>query len=360
MKKGSEVQKNMISLIFYILNFKMIEIWLSSIEQIPVLDFILSLSVGFCEAVILEITEINSSFIDFLNECSFFKNVKKILIFGGSVSNDFNLNSVHLPNLETLSLFMKNDIIESDKFTKPLKMATEAEIKDSKISPEETPIDNKKEKHSAESDKYSANTSISVFHFMGNKVLLPKNFLTLINVMKNLETLKIEVCDLQFLPIFTDICDVPKKVLKSLIIIVASEFSTMYLYFIRSFLVLESLILKSKVLSKIRYDFSDVPYKEYKFTCIALTGIDILIENVIFLKNLSHLTELIFNNCPFIERSYLSLTKKNFSGLKLLVCNIFFEDSRTFVDYSKDITMFLSTEFSGDVLHVQNVFNHFS
>ncbi|TBT97978.1 hypothetical protein CWI36_2604p0010, partial [Hamiltosporidium magnivora] len=278
-KKGTEVQKNMISLIFYILNFKMIEIWLSSIEQIPVLLFILSLHVGFCEAVILEITEINSSFIDFLNECSFFKTVKKILIFGGSIINNFDLNSVHLPNLETLSLFMKdimqNDIMESDKFTKPLKMATEAEIKDSKISPEETPIDNKKEKHSAESDKYSAftlsnpsnttkidiyslNTSISVFHFMGNKVLLPKNFLTLINVMKNLETLKIEVCDLQFLPIFTDICDVPKKVLKSLIIIVASEFSTMYLYFIRSFLVLESLILKSKVLSKIRYDFSDV------------------------------------------------------------------------------------------------------
>ncbi|TBU16709.1 hypothetical protein CWI38_0293p0060 [Hamiltosporidium tvaerminnensis] len=183
----------------------------------------------------------------------------------------------------------------------------------------------------------------------------------------------------------------------------------MYVYFIRSFLVLESLILKSKVLSKIRYDFSEFvsddlkymeihnltfnekdrfiftrfvkmwylkisncsfkginfnemfsPYKEYKFTCIALTGIDILIEDVIFLKNLSHLTELNFNNCHFIERSYLSLTKKNFSGLKLLVCNIFFEDSRAFVDYSKDLTMFLSTEFSGDVLHVQNVFNHFS
>ncbi|TBU16708.1 hypothetical protein CWI38_0293p0050 [Hamiltosporidium tvaerminnensis] len=319
MKKGSEVQKNMISLIFYILNFKMIEIWLSSIEQIPVLDFILSLSVGFCEAVILEITEINSSFIDFLNECSFFKNVKKILIFGGSVSNDFNLNSVHLPNLETLSLFMKNGIMESDKFIKQLKMVTEAEIKDSKFSTEETPIDNKEEKHLAESDKYLAftisnpsnttkfdiylpciynhfaynifclllnnnfvdilrleiknlkietldslktfrnvkinlmcvsdshintsiyekilqlnfleilafnntiiifeknnlvidsNTSISVFQFMSDKVLLPKNFLTLINVMKNLETLKIEVCDLQFLPIFTNITDVPKK-----------------------------------------------------------------------------------------------------------------------------------------------------
>ncbi|TBT96524.1 hypothetical protein CWI39_3708p0010, partial [Hamiltosporidium magnivora] len=324
----------MITLIFYILNFKMIEIWLSSIEQIPVLDFILSLSVGFCEVVILEITEINSSFIDFLNECSFFKNVKKILIFGGSVSNDFNLNSDHLPNLETLSLFMKNGIMESDKFIKQLKMTNirrllyqtlptpqkliyiaciynhfvynilcllynnkfvdilRLEIENLKIETFDSlkTFGNVKINVMCVSDSHittsllknilqlnfleilafnntiicfekknlviDSNTSISVFHFMGNKVLLPKNFLTLINVMKNLETLKIEVCDLQFLPIFTDICDVPKKVLKSLIIIVASEFSTMYLYFIRSFLVLESLILKSKVLSKIRYDFS--------------------------------------------------------------------------------------------------------
>ncbi|TBU20752.1 hypothetical protein CWI38_0026p0020 [Hamiltosporidium tvaerminnensis] len=103
--KYTRIQKNIISLILYILNYKVVEIQLS-------LFFLVSLSVGSIEDVIFNHYEIENSFIQFLNECSFFKKVKNLYILNTNISDDIIPNPVNLVNLETLTIY-EHEILKS-------------------------------------------------------------------------------------------------------------------------------------------------------------------------------------------------------------------------------------------------------
>ncbi|TBU03008.1 hypothetical protein CWI36_1004p0010 [Hamiltosporidium magnivora] len=137
--KYSKIQRNIIYLILYILNYKDIEIRFSFINNHSSLYFLLSLLISPIEDVIFNKCEINNSLINFLNKCAFFKKVKNIFILNAKICDGFEHKTIDLLNLESLTILepqvSKITTMMCNDITEKLKIATENEIKE-RVFPE--------------------------------------------------------------------------------------------------------------------------------------------------------------------------------------------------------------------------------
>ncbi|TBU04654.1 hypothetical protein CWI39_0775p0020 [Hamiltosporidium magnivora] len=305
--KYTRIQKNIISLILYILNYKVVEIQFSFIKNLPSLFFLLSLSVGSIEDVIFNHCEIENSFIQFLNICSFFKKRRyytqsnkfskfgKLTIYEHEILKINTLMCKKVTEILRIAIEMENNVtfpfgtethseysekeykINSEKYNQlipfsenfwefniEMMLISNSKINSSILSRilefnflKTLNFFNRKIHFDKKDLEVDCNTSIAKFIFRNSKILIPGNFLTFLESMKNLETLILSFYNEAIVPTKNDFNLVPKKMLKNLdIFIDPTIFTSMNLYFIYSFLVTEALILNFKHLREFRNDFS--------------------------------------------------------------------------------------------------------